>query len=73
MKHSYFAKIGILLIVVALVAGIISCNGGVVQYDLTIDNTAGGVTAPAEGTHTYDARTVLDLVATPDCGYVFVN
>ena len=72
MKHSYFAKIGILLIVVALVAGIISCNGGV-TYDLTIDSTAGGVTTPAEGTHTYDVRTVVDLVATPDCGYVFVN
>jgi len=73
MKHSYLAKIGMLLIVVALVAGILSCNGGVVQYDLTIDSTAGGVTTPAEGTHTYDARTVVDLVATPDCGYVFVN
>jgi len=72
MKHSYLAKIGMLLIVVALVAGIVSCNG-VATYDLTIASTAGGVTAPAEGTHTYDARTVVDLVATPDCGYVFVN
>ena len=73
VKHSYLAKIGILLIAVALVAGILSCNGGVVQYDLTIDSTAGGVTTPVEGTHTYDDGTVVDLVATPDCGYAFDN
>jgi hypothetical protein len=46
----------------------------VALYDLTISSTAGGnVTAPAEGTFTYDAGTVVDLVATPDAGYRFVN
>jgi hypothetical protein len=70
VKQSYLAKIGMLLVVVALVTAIISCNG-VVQYDLTIDSTAGGVTTPAEGTHTYPVRTVVNLTATPDCGYVF--
>jgi len=44
------------------------------QYDLIITSTDGGdVTAPAEGTHTYDEGTVVDLTATPDAGYEFVN
>ena len=42
-------------------------------YDLTIDSTDGGeVTTPGEGTSTYYAGTVVDLVATPDAGYRFV-
>jgi hypothetical protein len=42
------------------------------QYDLTISSTAGGsVNVPGEGTFTYDASTVLDLVAEPDSGYKF--
>jgi hypothetical protein len=46
----------------------------VAVYDLTIDSTVGGnVTTPGEGTFTYDAGTVVDLVATPDSGYPFVN
>jgi hypothetical protein len=45
-----------------------------VQYDLTINSTAGvSVTTPGEGTFTYDAGTVVDLVATPDDGYRFVE
>ncbi len=44
------------------------------QYELTISSTAGGsVTTPGEGTSTYDEGTVVDLVATPDTGYRFVN
>jgi hypothetical protein len=43
-------------------------------YDLTISSTEGGsVTEPGEGTFTYDAGTVVDLVATPDDGYRFVE
>lgn len=43
-------------------------------YNLTISSTAGGnVTVPGEGTFTYDTGTVVDLVATPDAGYRFVN
>jgi hypothetical protein len=33
----------------------------------------GSVTEPGEGTFTYDAGTVVDLVATPDDGYRFVE
>jgi len=43
-------------------------------YDLTISSTEGGsVTEPGEGVFTYDEGTVVDVVATPDAGYRFVN
>lgn len=43
-------------------------------YDLVINSTAGGaVTSPGTGTFTRDAGTVVDLAATPDAGYRFVN
>jgi len=45
-----------------------------VQYDLTISSTAGGqVTTPGEGTFTYNAGAVVNLVVEPDEGYRFVN
>ena len=44
------------------------------QYDLTISSTEGGsVTTPGEGTFAYEYGAVVDLVATPDNGYRFVN
>jgi hypothetical protein len=44
------------------------------QYTLTVTSTAGGsITAPGEGIFTYDAGTVVNLVATPASGYRFVN
>jgi uncharacterized repeat protein (TIGR02543 family) len=43
-----------------------------VSYDLTTSSTDGGsVTVPGEGVFTYDAGTVVDLVATPETGYRF--
>jgi len=46
----------------------------VAVYNLTISSTIGGnVTTPGEGTFTYDAATVVNLVATPDAGYQFGN
>jgi hypothetical protein len=45
-----------------------------VQYDLSINSTEGGsVTTPGEGTFNYTAGTVVDLLATPNAGYRFVN
>ena len=73
-KHSYMKTVGVFLIAVALIAGIVGCEGEPVEVDLTIDSTAGGVvTNPGEGTFTYDEGEVVDLVAVPDCGYVFDN
>ena len=44
------------------------------QYDLTISSTEGGsVTTPGEGVFTYDEGTIVDLVATPEEGYWFVE
>jgi len=46
----------------------------VAQYVLTIGSTEGGeVTAPGDGTFTYDAGTVVSLVATPNRGFQFIN
>jgi hypothetical protein len=43
-------------------------------YDLAISSTKGGsVTTPGEGTFTYDAGTVVDLVAEAKEGYRFVK
>jgi len=42
--------------------------------DLTVSSTSGGtVTTPGVGNFTYDEGTVVDLVATPDDGFRFVN
>lgn len=42
--------------------------------ELNISSTAGGaVTTPGEGAFAYDFLTVVDLVATPDAGYRFVE
>jgi hypothetical protein len=72
LRLIYVARVGIFLITVALIAGMIGCVG--VKYDLTISSTAGGsVTTPSEGTFTYDADTVVDLVAEAEGGYQFVN
>jgi hypothetical protein len=43
-------------------------------YDLTTSSTEGGsVATPGEGVFTYDERTVVDLAATPEEGYRFVE
>jgi parallel beta-helix repeat protein len=45
-----------------------------VQYEITLSSTMGGsVTTPGEGTFPYDAGTVVNLVASPDFGFEFVN
>ncbi|MFO7773019.1 MAG: hypothetical protein R6V59_03625 [Dehalococcoidia bacterium] len=67
-------RVGIFLITAALIPGMVGCDASHVRYDLSISSTAGGsVTAPGEATFTYDAGTVVDLVAEPDEGYHFVN
>ena len=66
------ALITILLYVI--VSNSIACGPPTTQYDLTINSTEGGdVTTPEEAAHTYDAGEEVDLVATADGGYQFVN
>jgi uncharacterized repeat protein (TIGR02543 family) len=71
-SYHYLAKLSILFIMVALIAGIVGCGGE--SYNLTITSTAGGsVTTPGVGTFTYGAGTVVHLVATPATNYTFAN
>jgi hypothetical protein len=66
--------IGSLLITVALVAGMVGCNPGPAQYDLTISVTEGGeVVTPGEGTFTYEQGTAVTLIVFPHTGYDFLN
>ena len=53
---------------------IIASQTGPVVYELSIVGAAGGgIAAPGHGQFTYAAGTVVDLVATPDTGFRFVN
>ncbi|MFO7772932.1 MAG: GLUG motif-containing protein [Dehalococcoidia bacterium] len=71
-KHHYVTRIGMLLIAVTLIAATVSCAP--VRYDLTIASSEGGsVTTPGEGMSTYEAGTVVSLVASPASGHRFVN
>jgi uncharacterized repeat protein (TIGR02543 family) len=65
-------RVIILLIMIALIAGMAGCIR--VNYDLTIASTSGGsVTTPGEGTFTYGQGRVVRLVARPCIGYTFVK
>jgi alpha-tubulin suppressor-like RCC1 family protein len=74
-RHHYGVRVSIFLIIMALVAGMVGCVQSVpVSYNLIIASTDGGsVITPGEGTSTYDEGAVVNLVATPDPGYRFVN
>ena len=52
----------------------VTANFALLSYNLTVNSTAGGsVTDPGEGTFTFGCGTVIDLVATPDTDYRFVE
>jgi len=71
-RQRYVVIISIVVVAVALIVWIVT--QGRPAHDLTIASSAGGsVTTPGEGTFTYDEGTVVNLVATPDAGYRFVN
>lgn len=82
----HVARIGIVLVALALIAGTVGCGEGGADavgdresYTLTVDGMAGGVVTvdsvsiPGRGTFTYDAGTVVSLNATADSGYQFVE
>ena len=73
-KNRYIAGIVIVLAAIVLIVWLVSWLSSP-SYDLTIASTAGGsVTTPGEAEpYTYDEGTVVNLVATPDAGYRFVN
>jgi hypothetical protein len=52
----------------------VTANFAPLRCTLIVDSTEGGsVTTPGEGTSSYDYGTVVDLVATTDDGYQFVD
>lgn len=69
----------IFLILGALIVGVAGCSSGgfggfVGGYNIQISSAIGGkVTTPGEGLFTYAKGAVVNLVATPDVGYHFVN
>jgi len=66
--------IGSFLITVALIAGMVGCTPGPVQYYLIVSRTEGGeVVTPGEGTFSYDKGTTVPLVVFPHTGYHFVD
>ena len=72
-RHN-FARASIILVMVAFIAGIGGCTSSLIEYDLTVSSTEGGVVAiPGEGTFVYDNGDVVDLAAIPDSSYVFIN
>jgi len=74
MKHSYLARIGVLLIVVALVAGIVSCNGAA-TYALTmaVNPAEGGTATDETGGSPYAEGKVVDIKAVAAPCYRFVD
>ena len=76
LRNRCLARFGTLLIAVALIAGTVGCpaSPAVEQYALTVFSTEGGsVTTPGEGLSTYDDGAIVDLIATADAGYRFVE
>ena len=67
-------RVTALLITLALIGGMVGCPAAPVEVELEILSTSGGsVTAPGEGTFTYEGGKVVELVAVPDECYRFVN
>ena len=72
-RHRHVAAGAVLVLALAFSAFAVGCppeNSG--KCNLVISSTEGGsVTVPGEGTRSYDAGTVVELVATPEAGYEF--
>jgi hypothetical protein len=74
-KRYYMRSVSIFLIVVALVAAMVSCNGGVTEYNLTMAEAPVGTgTATDEtGTSPYAEGTDVDIKAVAAPCYRFVD
>ena len=67
-------RIGSFLVAAALIAGTVGCAQPAAFCNLTVANTEGGeATSPGEGTSTYDAGEVVNLIAVAENGYRFAN
>ena len=72
MKHKLISVALIAVLLCTILGNSIAC-GPTTTYTLTIASTAGGSVTPAVGAHTYSAGTAVNLTATPDSGYRFVE
>jgi hypothetical protein len=75
-KHSYLKIIGTFIIAIALIAGVVGCEGeGEDEYTLTMTvNPAGAGTATdVTGASPYAEGTVVNIKAVPAAGYQFVD
>jgi hypothetical protein len=73
MKRRLIAVASITVLICVVLGNIVACTPPT-EYALFINSTEGGsVTTPGEGMFTCDEGAVVDLVATPDAGYKFVN
>jgi hypothetical protein len=75
-KHPYLARLGVLLIAIALIVGTLSCvAGGGVKYTLTMaaNPGAGGTAADLTGGSPYASGTTVNIKAVANPGYKFVN
>lgn len=78
MRMIHVKRVGIFVMIVALLVGLTGCVVGIpgftVQYSITISSTLGGtVTSPGQGFFRYPRGTVVNLVAQPDRGYRFLG
>ena len=75
MKHRLrLISIALIAVLLFMILGNgTGCTGGGTTYTLIMASTAGGSVTPAVGTYNYSAATVVNLKATPDSGYRFVN
>jgi len=75
MKHKLISVALVTILLFMILGSGIGCGTTppVTQYTLTMASTAGGSVTPALGAHTYNASQVVNLTATPNSGYRFVN
>lgn len=66
-------KLGVVLLGVALIAGMVGCDGNESRALAIISTEGGSVTTPGEGVFVYDEGTLVYLVATPDADYGFAS
>jgi len=74
MKHKSIAVVLITILLCMVLGNSIACTTPTTEYVLTISSTEGGlVTTPGEGTYPYSEEQAdeVNLVATPDPGYLF--
>jgi len=72
MKHKLISITSITILLFMVLGNSIACNPAT-TYTLTMSSPTGGSVTPAVATYTYNASQVVNLTATPNSGYRFVN